>query len=238
MTILKLINKVGDRSKGASNLKEDLIAVQQALSIIAELSKNKSFDPRGNEISNNPTEASTLAAILAFQKTFMSIPDGVVSPGLLTHKKINKTIKELQCASLKATSPTYFVIHSTAGKLSKEIILGYARKNFHGKAHAYIMDDGEIVNVQKFSNRGVYATKVEKATCKLVGSMLHIELNYSAGGKPSTKQYEVLAGLYVKLVDEFKKKLIIVTHKEVDRGIKAGHSDPENFSFTEVLCAN
>ena len=30
MTILKLSNKVGDRSKGASNLKEDLIAVQQA----------------------------------------------------------------------------------------------------------------------------------------------------------------------------------------------------------------
>ena len=56
--------------------------------------------------------------------------------------RIKKSVAdEKKCASLKATSPTSFVIHSTAAKLSKKSILAYKTKNYHGKAHAYIMED-------------------------------------------------------------------------------------------------
>ncbi len=125
----------------------------------------------------------------------------------------------------------YFVIHSTGGELSKKSIEGYI--GHQGKAHAYIMRDGEIINIIDF-DKDAWATKREKQDKSLIGTMYHIELNYAAGDSPSKAQYNKLAEIYKQLNTEAVKSgddLIIVPHIEVDRGVKNGHSDPENFDF-------
>jgi hypothetical protein len=125
----------------------------------------------------------------------------------------------------------YFVVHSTGGELSKKSIEGY--KGHQGKAHAYIMCDGELINIVDF-NKDAWATKMEKQDKSLIGLMYHIELNYAAGGSPSKPQYSKLAEIFQQLNIEAVKNrdnLVIVPHIEVDRGVKNGHSDPENFDF-------
>ena len=133
----------------------------------------------------------------------------------------------------KVAQPRYFVIHSTCGVLAKETILDWKKKKFRGKAHKYVMKDGSVEELWPFSERGVYATKAEKNNPSLKGIMLHIELNYRDGESPTNAQYETLADLYKEACKEFGK-LIIVPHKEIDRGIQSGHSDPTDFDFDKL----
>jgi N-acetyl-anhydromuramyl-L-alanine amidase AmpD len=172
------------------------------------------------------------------------VSDTLISPKgtVLTHVATMKTTPEKNNAA-KAVKVTlkrkkYFVIHSTGGELSKKSIEGY--KGHQGKAHAYIMRDGEMINIIDF-NQDAWATKREKQDKSLIGLMYHIELNYAEGESPSKPQYSKLAEIFKQLNTEAAKygdNLVIVPHKEVDRGVKNGHSDPENFDFNyfyEVL---
>lgn len=90
-----------------------------------------------------------------------------------------------------------------------------------------------MINIVPF-NKMAWATKTEKQRRELVGKMYHIELNYPSGGVPSEEMYNKLADTY-KALNEIAQRqgrnLIIVPHREVDRGIPNGHLDPENFDF-------
>jgi hypothetical protein len=127
-------------------------------------------------------------------------------------------------------TPEYFVVHSTAGVLSDSAIKDYRSKGYRGKAHLYVMKSGGYHEVWPFSERKVWATKIERNKPFLVGKMLHIELNYKADEAPTRNQYETLADLYVEAVETYGP-LKIVPHREVDRGLHDGHSDPTNFDF-------
>jgi hypothetical protein len=99
------------------------------------------------------------------------------------------------------------------------------------KAHAYIMPDGTVIENWPFSDRNVWATRTESAKTWTKGRMIHIELNYK--DSPTDAQYDKLADLYVTACEQFGY-LIIVPHKEVDRGVAGAHSDPENFDFDKL----
>jgi len=139
----------------------------------------------------------------------------------------------------KRSEATHFVVHSTAGELSKEAILDFKTKGITYKGNFYILSDGEVVTVVDPRDGSARATKTESPNPKLGiaearGKMVHVELVTARGGSPSDAQYEALAVLYMKTSKEVGRSLTIVSHNEVDRGLKGGHSDPENFNFDKL----
>jgi hypothetical protein len=141
---------------------------------------------------------------------------------------------------------THFILHQTVdGNLTKEKI----KDRFGGKknkAHQYILKSGEVVPLWRLSQKDVYATKAEtntrplhgtKPSFPLKGKMIHIEIDYEENGEPNDKQYAALCDLYIAACKEAGCVLTIVPHIEVDRGIKNGHNDPQNFRYNDFYAA-
>jgi hypothetical protein len=137
---------------------------------------------------------------------------------------------------------THFVIHQTvAGNLTKKKIeTAFGGKK--SKGHQYILKSGAVVALWPFSRKDVFATKSEgsatplhgtKPAFPLKGKMIHIEIDYGEGGKPNKKQYQTLCNLYIEACKEVGRVLTIVPHIEVDRGIRDGHNDPQNFEYND-----
>jgi len=83
---------VGSWKKGALNRPDDVEIIQKLLTAAAASTKNKAIDPRGADghIAKPPRKSRTVAAIRAFQSTFMRSPDGVISPGKRTMQNLLK----------------------------------------------------------------------------------------------------------------------------------------------------
>lgn len=129
---------------------------------------------------------------------------------------------------------SHFILHCTAGNMSLEAIkkhTNYDKPNrSRSKAHVYLMKDGSTLFIWPFSEKNVWATKVESKR-NLKGQMFHVEINYGSPDKPTNEQYESLADLYIEASSVEKCWPIIVPHIEVDRGIPDGHSDPTDFDY-------
>jgi hypothetical protein len=137
---------------------------------------------------------------------------------------------------------THFVIHQTvSGVLTKNKIMTMfgGKKN---KAHHYILKSGEVVPLFPLSQTDVFATKSEtnkkplhgkKPPFSLVGKMIHVEVDYEDKGEPTKPQYAALSDLYIAACKQAGRVLTIVPHIEVDRGIKGGHNDPQNFQYND-----
>lgn len=132
----------------------------------------------------------------------------------------------------------YFIVHSTAGEkaLDKKTIEDW--KGADGKAHAYIMNNGEIVQIVDFTEFA-WATRTEDPdrpqwySVAARGACIHIELNYATHASPSDAQYNELAKIYYYFYKKNNRKLVIVPHREVDRGVIGAHDDPTNFNFVK-----
>jgi hypothetical protein len=137
---------------------------------------------------------------------------------------------------------THFVVHQTvAGSLTKKKI----ETEFGGKknkAHQYILKSGDVVPLWPLTQKDVFATKSEtskkplhgsKPAFPLKGKMIHIEVDYEEQGQPNKDQYKALCALYITACKEVGRILTIVPHIEVDRGIKNGHNDPQNFQYND-----
>jgi len=137
---------------------------------------------------------------------------------------------------------THFVLHQTdSGVLTREKIL-HDYGGSKGKAHAYILKTGEVVQFWPFTQTDVFATKSEmpqtysplhgqRPAFPLLGKMIHVEMDYEDQGQPNAAQYQTLANLYVTACQTAGRVLTIVPHIEVDRGFKNGHDDPQNFQY-------
>lgn len=81
---------VGRRSKGAVNKKDDVEMVQDMLRTLSMIRTQPQFDPNGTDgiISQNEQNSDTIKAIEAFQRTFMSAPDGVIGVGQRTWREL------------------------------------------------------------------------------------------------------------------------------------------------------
>lgn len=135
---------------------------------------------------------------------------------------------------------THFTIHQTVdGNLTKAKLassVGVKR----AKSHGFLLKSGMYVPLWPFSEKRVWATKAESGKAPLHGSLpafplkgkaINIEVDYEENGAPNDTQYSVLAGLYVDACLEVGRILTIVPHIEVDRGIRGGHNDPQNFDY-------
>lgn len=80
---------------------------------------------------------------------------------------------------------------------------------------------------KKNFNELAWATKTEKKTNSYYqaaarGACIHIELVYTDSGNPNDEQYGMLAKIYYNIYKKNNRKLIIVPHREFDRGIPDG----------------
>ena len=160
-----------------------------------------------------------------------------------SYNNLKNTIEEPKAPELKSpdlseysiqSSVKYFILHSSGGVSSKKTIEGW---DAEGKGHAYILQNGEIVKKKNF-NELAWATKTEKKTNSYYqaaarGACIHIELVYTDSGNPNDEQYGMLAKIYYNIYKKNNRKLIIVPHREFDRGIPDGHDDPKNFDFNK-----
>ncbi len=137
---------------------------------------------------------------------------------------------------------THFVIHQTVdGNLTKNSVV----TRFGGlrnKGHVYLLKSGESVFIWPFTEKLVRATKAESPNAfrpihgsfpdfPIAGKLIHVEVDYGEQGKPNDAQYKALAGLYIEACKTVGRILTIVPHIEVDRGIRNGHNDPQNFDY-------
>ncbi len=81
---------VGDRARGAQNDQADVRTVQLLLEFAARKAKTRAFDPKGVDglIARNAAKSSTVKAIIAFQRSFMRNPDGLVEPDGATIRRL------------------------------------------------------------------------------------------------------------------------------------------------------
>lgn len=79
---MRITESVGSWERNAVNAMADVIAVQEALSVAARILGRKEYDPgkADGQIAKPPRLSRTVDAILAFQRSFMAQPDGVISP--------------------------------------------------------------------------------------------------------------------------------------------------------------
>ncbi|MBY3198221.1 peptidoglycan recognition protein family protein [Rhizobium laguerreae] len=146
-----------------------------------------------------------------------------------------------------ASRREFFVVHCTAFGASDRDMRKWVERNKRegkrNKSHGVILPSGEWLPMWNFDERNVWATKTE--TCKetkpqAMGSAINIELHYFCGNGRSDRateaQYTKLAELYFENSVRFGN-LAIVSHREMDRGLKDGHGDPIGFDFSRFYDA-
>ena len=194
--------------------------------------QNKSEQSKSNtesDASNDNTSTSTKVT----QPATLS-PDGQVrsiNPIAMLAFESSRIQKKEVCP-IDPNYRSHFVLHSTDGNMSKDAIIKLQSSRIRGKAHKYIMQDGEVIEIWPLTEKNVWATKIESIK-NLKGRMFHVELNYKVPDGPTELQYQSLANLYIEASDIEGCWPIIVPHIEVDRGIKDGHSDPRDFDYNK-----
>ena len=95
-----IVRSVGEWARGAFNQRDDVKVVQELLKDASTTLKSPKLDPGkiDGTINRPPLRSGTVAAIKAFQATFMRHPDGLVEPG-------GKTIRALQALGGPAALP-------------------------------------------------------------------------------------------------------------------------------------
>lgn len=95
---LSIKTSVGDWSRGAKNNPDDVRLIQTLLIEISKKLNNPMCRPGGvnGEISKPSTKSSTVRAIRAYQRRFLSNPDGRVDPGGTTWRNILRDLGLIQ----------------------------------------------------------------------------------------------------------------------------------------------
>lgn len=85
-----IMGSVGRWEKGAKNDPADVTTIQTLLTSAAQVQGNASYDPKGinGVIPAPPAASDTVTAIEAFQRLFMTQPDGVVNVGGRTFDRL------------------------------------------------------------------------------------------------------------------------------------------------------
>ena len=96
---------VGDWTKGAKNVSDDVKTVQLLLEFVAQKRGRSELNPKGVDgtISRTPGRSSTVKAIHAFQRTFMQRTDGVVEPDGRTLEKLRAEVQGSSAVTASAS---------------------------------------------------------------------------------------------------------------------------------------
>jgi hypothetical protein len=176
----------------------------------------------GNELPLN--EAVRGRAGEAFPKDQMLLPDDAADERMA-----------------RALSRRYFAVHCTAFGANDSAMRRWVSRNKQegrrNKSHGVLLPSDEWLPMWPFDEPRVWATKTE--TCaqtkpKALGAVINIELHYFCAvnrpDKTSEAQYARLARLYKEVSDKYGP-LKVVSHREIDRGLRDGHNDPIGFDF-------
>ncbi len=137
----------------------------------------------------------------------------------------------------------YFAVHCTAfaapDDSMRRWVANRISQGIRYQSHGVILPSGEYLPMYSFDDQRVHATKTE--TCRetrssAYGAVINIEVHYFCAAnrpdKASEKQYDTLANLF-KDVNQRFGPLTIVSHREIDRGLRDGHNDPIGFEFAK-----
>ncbi|MDH5653124.1 MAG: M15 family metallopeptidase [Gammaproteobacteria bacterium] len=110
-------SSVGEWKNGATNHLKDVSTIQSLLTSLSILTKKIEYDPRGigSQIPKPPKDSDTVAAIIAFQGTFMTKPDGVIQPGKTTYLRLLAALKLAQFPS----RPSFLPVTGNKAKADK-----------------------------------------------------------------------------------------------------------------------
>jgi N-acetylmuramoyl-L-alanine amidase len=152
-------------------------------------------------------------------------------------------------AAAIAPTPRLIAVHCTAFNTSipaaKAWVQRLRQEKKLNKSHGVILTDGTYLEIWPFEERKVWATKVEtcaETTRRAMGAIINIELHYYCGYKGLDKtmvvratdaQYLTLGKVIDGLVAKFGP-MRVLSHKEIDRGLKDGHVDPLGFEFAKL----
>ena len=197
---------------------------------LAEQSKSNTESDASNDNTSTSTKVTQPATLS---------PDGQVwsiNPIAMLAFESSRIQKKEVCP-IDPNYRSHFVLHCTDVNMSKDAIiklqsLDNPSQRIRYKAHKYIMQDGEVIEIWPFTEKNVWATKAESIK-NLKGRMFHVELNYKVPDGPTELQYQSLANLYIEASDIEGCWPIIVPHIEVDRGIPDSHKDPTDFDYNK-----
>ena len=164
----------------------------------------------------------------------LSSDPGYYIPRLaLTTSNANLNQQAKQKAKAPIQNDEYFVIHSTDGNLKDDKLNKFVSDKKTGGGHAYVNKQGAVFKIWEYNSPKGWATRAERSENKadLRGKLVNIELVYGESESPTEAQYQALADIYIESQKLFKKWLPIAAHREIDRGIPGGHSDPKGFDF-------
>lgn len=93
-----IITSVGAWEKDAINKLSDVMTIQELLENAAKELEDRRYDPNGidGKIARPPLISNTVKAINAFQKRFMRFPDGIISPGKTTYRKLSELFTDIK----------------------------------------------------------------------------------------------------------------------------------------------
>jgi len=151
----------------------------------------------------------------------------------LTTSNSSLTNKAKQKAKTTIQNDEYFVIHSTDANIKDDKLNKFVSDKKTGGGHAYVNKQGTVYKIWEYNDANGWATRSERSEYKadLRGKLVNIELVYGKSESPTEAQYQALADIYIETKNIFKKWLPIAAHREIDRGIPGGHSDPKGFDF-------
>ncbi len=98
----QITSSVGDKSKGATNAKSDVLVVQELLTKAAVILKNTNIDPGGIDGKIDATKSNTVKAIVAFQARYFTNPDGLIEPGKRTWRELTGLVSAGKQAKIKS----------------------------------------------------------------------------------------------------------------------------------------
>ncbi len=222
----------------AENTKIEFSITKDKLEYVQEIVLRPKADDAMLALMEKIDKRPDKKAFIFFKAAVTETKDEVKFPDE-THEFKNKNNDkfEVQVRQTCPVDPAYrshFVLHCTAGNMSETSVRTHTALDTaspkRSKAHKYVMPDGKIIEVWPFTEKNVWATKIESKQ-GLKGQMFHVEINYGAPSVASAAQYQSVADLYIEASEIEDCWPIIVPHLEVDRGIPDGHNDPTDFDY-------
>lgn len=245
-----IIKAVGAWEKGASNFYKDVHWIQTLLKAAAEDEDDPAYDPGDpdGKIAKPSSNSSTVKAIKAFQRRFMSNPDGLIEPGRNTFNKLAAYTPDddwldlpmiaslLKFGQNAVKGAAAGAPHAPGGgnccfPLAKVPGYSYAKYGLRFGAKRKKKKDGEVIGYRKHAGCDLY--KLDQGTPVYAvdnGKVIKVERGfYGKNSDALAIQHD--AGFQVRYGEIYNiPSKFITKNAEVQRGEVIGH-----VSWTKML---
>ena len=166
---------VGRWSKGAVNNEADVRTVQSMLTEVATILADSRYDPQGvdGSINQNEQNSNTVKAIEAFQRRFVTTPDGLIEVGKRTWRELVAALE----GPVTDPGEFFFPLKQLPAESWEQGDLRFASNRSNGnRAHAacdlysppgtviHAITSGRVVSGPDWFYKGTYALEIDHGT--------------------------------------------------------------------------